>query len=87
MVTSSLLLLLLQSMTALLIVVPFVFAVCFCGVYGLLLLVNLVFAFVNGYRLRPHQLLVSRKAMVLIAGIVAMLVCAWSLFTIDGRYT
>jgi Mn2+/Fe2+ NRAMP family transporter len=85
--TNYLLTLLLQAMLALPIALPFVFAVLFCGVYIVLVLTNVVGALVSGYRRKPPQLWLSRRAMVAIALVVATLICIWSLFLMDGRFT
>lgn len=50
MATHSLLALLGQAMLALPIVLPIIFAVLFCGAYIVLLIVNAVFALVDGYQ-------------------------------------
>ena len=57
---------------------PIFFMVLFCAVYILLILVNTVFALVNGFQQRPRTLLLSLKKMRIIAGSVAALICTWA---------
>jgi hypothetical protein len=87
MATHSLLALLGQAMLALPIVLPIIFAVLFCGAYIVLLIVNAVFALVDGYQRRPPRLVVSRRRMTLISCVVALLICGGLLYSIDGRNT
>ena len=87
MAANPLLTLLAQAMMALPIVLPILFAVLFCGFYITLLVINAVFALVNGYQRRPPRLLVSRKAMTIISCLMAALVCSWFLYSIDGSNT
>jgi hypothetical protein len=87
MAANLLLTLLAQAMLALPIVLPIIFGVLFCGAYGLLLVVNAVFALVNGYQRRPPRLLVSPRAMTIISCVVAMLLCVGFLCTIDSSNT
>jgi len=87
MATNSLLTLLAQAMLAVPFVLSFIFGALFCGVYIGLILVNTVGALVNGYRRKPPQLLLSRRAMVITSLVVATLLCGWALFSIDGRFT
>jgi hypothetical protein len=87
MATKSLLTLLAQAMLALPVVLPIIFAVLFCAVYLALLLVNAVFALVNGYQRRPPRLLVSPRAMIIVSCVLAILSCIWFLCRIDGSNT
>ena len=87
MATHSLLALLGQAMLALPIVLPIIFAVLFCGAYIVLLIVNAVFALVDGYQRRPPRLVVSRRIMTLVSCMVALLICGGLLYSIDGRNT
>jgi hypothetical protein len=59
----------------------------FCGAYIVLLIVNAVFALVDGYQRRPPRLVVSRRMMTLISCVVALLICGGLLYSIDGRNT
>lgn len=79
--------LLAQAMLALPFVLPILFAVLFCGVYIVLILVNAAGALVNGYRRKPPRLLLSRRAMIITSLVVATLICVCALFSIDGRLT
>jgi pilus assembly protein TadC len=87
MATNPLLTLLAQALLALPLVLPILFAVLFCGVYIALLVVNAVVALVNGYQRRPPRLLLSRRAMTIVSCVIAMLVCSWFLYSIDGSNT
>jgi hypothetical protein len=78
--------LLAQAMLALPFMLPIIFAVLFCGVYIVLILVNTVFALVNGYRRKPPQLLLARKTMVVTGLVVAALICGWFLFSLNGHF-
>jgi uncharacterized membrane protein len=82
-----LLTLLAQAMVAMFFALPFIFGALACGVYIVLILVNTGFAVVNGYRRKPPQLLLTRRAMVIVALAVAAMVCIGALFSIDGRFT
>lgn len=87
MATYPFLVLLAQAMLALPFMLPIIFAVPFCGVYIVLILVNAVGALVNGYRRKPSQLLLTRRAMIITSLVVAALICVCALFSIDGRLT
>jgi cytosine/uracil/thiamine/allantoin permease len=87
MATNSLLTLLAHAMVSLPLVLSILFAVLFCGVYLVLLVVNAVVALVNGYQQRAPRLLVSRRAMAIVSCLIAMLVCSWFLYNIDGSNT
>lgn len=87
MATILLLTLLAQAMMALPLVLPIVFAGLFCGAYIVLIVVNAVFALVNGYQRQPPRLLVSRRRMTVVSCLVATFICIWFLFNLDGSST
>lgn len=87
MAANPLLTLLAQAMMAVPLVLPILFAVLFCGAYIALLVVNAVFALVNGYQRRPPRLLVSRRRMNVVSCLVATFICLWFLCNLDGSST
>jgi hypothetical protein len=87
MATYPLLTLLAQAMLAVPLVLLFLFGGLFCSVYIVLILVNAVGALVNGYRRKPPQLVLSRRAMISTALVAAALICLAALCSIDGRFT
>ena len=87
MATTLLLTLLAQAMMALPLVLPIVFAGLFCGAYIVMIVVNAVFALVNGYQRRPPRLLVSRRRMTILSCLVATFICLWFLCNLDGSST